>query len=68
MTDITTVDWWELLPADIRRQVDGYVLQDARLSALRVVFEAGRTHGLGLQICARASQRRSERNPDQTSS
>ncbi|WP_206305518.1 hypothetical protein [Actinacidiphila soli] len=48
MTDITTAEWWELLPAGIRQQVDGYVLQDARLPAVRLVFEAGRARGLGL--------------------
>jgi hypothetical protein len=48
MTDITTGEWWELLPAGIREQADGYVLQDAHLQAVRVVFEAGRSRGLGL--------------------
>jgi hypothetical protein len=48
MTDITTARRWELLPAGIRRQVDGYVLQDARFRAVRVVREAGRAKGLGL--------------------
>ncbi|MFD4562963.1 hypothetical protein ACFWOX_00700 [Streptomyces sp. NPDC058467] len=48
MTDIPTGRWWELLPAGIRDQVDGYVLQDARLQAIRIAFEAGRARGLGL--------------------
>ncbi|MFD4032011.1 hypothetical protein ACFWVP_16155 [Streptomyces sp. NPDC058637] len=48
MTDRTTAEWWELLPAGIRQQADGYVLQDAFLAAVRVVFHAGRAHGLGL--------------------
>ncbi|MET9426716.1 MULTISPECIES: hypothetical protein [unclassified Streptomyces] len=43
-----THTWWDLLPAGIREQVDGYVLQDARLRAVRVVFEAGRARGVGL--------------------
>ncbi|MEV8051592.1 hypothetical protein [Streptomyces bacillaris] len=41
-------EWWELLPVGIRRQVDGYVLQDNRMQALRVVHEVGRARGLGL--------------------
>jgi hypothetical protein len=48
MTDITTAEWWAMLPTGIREQVDGYVLQDARLQATRIVFEAGRACGLGL--------------------
>ncbi|MFF4350193.1 hypothetical protein [Streptomyces sp. NPDC001530] len=48
MADITASEWWELLPAGIREQVDGYVLQDARLQAIRIVFETGRSRGLGL--------------------
>ncbi|MFB9435654.1 hypothetical protein [Streptomyces showdoensis] len=34
--------WWETLPAGIREEVDGYVLQDARLMAVRVITEIGR--------------------------
>ncbi|MGW3660229.1 hypothetical protein ACWD6R_33340 [Streptomyces sp. NPDC005151] len=45
---MATAEWWELLPAGIRERVDGYVLQDARFQAVRIVFEAGRAHGLGL--------------------
>ncbi|GAA4891599.1 hypothetical protein ACFPM3_17845 [Streptomyces coeruleoprunus] len=48
MTDISTAEWWELLPAGIRDQVDGYVLQDSRFRAIRIVFEAGRAAGIGL--------------------
>ncbi|MFE7753433.1 hypothetical protein [Streptomyces sp. NPDC057429] len=48
MTDFTAAEWWELLPAGIRQQADGYVLQDAYLGAVRAVLEAGRAHGLGL--------------------
>ncbi|WP_330296953.1 hypothetical protein [Streptomyces sp. NBC_00503] len=46
-----TIDWtgwWESLPEGIRRQVDGYVLQDRRMYAVRTVWQAGRAHGLGL--------------------
>jgi hypothetical protein len=45
---MNTSEWWELLPAGIREQVDGYVLQDAYMQAVRVVFTAGRALGLGL--------------------
>ncbi|MEU8675925.1 hypothetical protein [Streptomyces sp. NPDC048560] len=48
MADTTAAEWWELLPAGIRRQADGYVLQDARFQAIRLVWEAGRAQGLGL--------------------
>lgn len=43
-----TAEWWALLPEGVRRQVGGYVLQDACFRAIRVVFEAGRARGLGL--------------------
>lgn len=49
MTDTTPADRWELLPAGIREQVDGYVLQDARMRAIRIVFEVGRARGIGLR-------------------
>ncbi|MFF7777339.1 hypothetical protein ACFZCG_23285 [Streptomyces tanashiensis] len=48
MAEPTTTEWWELLPEGIRSQVDGYVLQDARFQAVRVVWETGRGRGLGL--------------------
>ncbi|MFF2938835.1 hypothetical protein ACFVSQ_03200 [Streptomyces niveus] len=48
MSDITPADRWALLPAGIREQADGYVLQDAHMRAIRVVFEAGRARGMGL--------------------
>lgn len=48
MADATTSEWWERLPAGIREQVDGYVLQDAVFQAVRTAFEAGRALGLGL--------------------
>ncbi|MFG2294287.1 hypothetical protein [Streptomyces sp. NPDC048603] len=48
MTGMTPADWWAVLPVGIRAQVDGYVLQDARFQAVRVVWEAGRGQGLGL--------------------
>jgi hypothetical protein len=45
---MNTSEWWERLPAGIRAQVDGYVLQDAGFQAVRVVHAAGRAQGLGL--------------------
>ncbi|MFF3861799.1 hypothetical protein [Streptomyces sp. NPDC002209] len=39
---------WESLPAGIREQADGYVLQDRLMYAVRTVREAGRAQGLGL--------------------
>jgi hypothetical protein len=53
MTDMTTARWWELLPAGIRAQVDGHVLQDARFQAVLAVFEAGRARGMGLSDAQR---------------
>ncbi|MFJ6983924.1 MULTISPECIES: hypothetical protein [unclassified Streptomyces] len=44
----TAAEWWELLPAGVRGQVDRLVLQDAWLPAVRAVWEAGRARGLGL--------------------
>lgn len=48
MNTSDTASCWELLPAGIREQVDGYVLQDARFQAIHVVFRVGRALGLGL--------------------
>ncbi|MEU4358810.1 hypothetical protein [Streptomyces virginiae] len=39
---------WETLPAGIRAQVDGYVLQDRLLPAVKLVWDAGRARGIGL--------------------
>ncbi|MEE1781770.1 hypothetical protein PUR71_02310 [Streptomyces sp. SP17BM10] len=39
---------WESLPEGIRQQVDGYVLQDSPMRAVRVVWTAGRALGWGL--------------------
>lgn len=40
---------WEALPAGIRTQVDGYVLQDGLMRAINLVWEAGRARGIGLR-------------------
>ncbi|MFB7330923.1 hypothetical protein ACFC00_04685 [Streptomyces adustus] len=42
-------EWWESLPAGIRDEIDGYVLKDSLLMAVRVVTAVGRVpHGIGL--------------------
>ncbi|MFE0513515.1 hypothetical protein [Streptomyces sp. NPDC058964] len=48
MTDMTGAGGWELLSAGVRAQVDGYVLRDALLPAVRVVLDVGRARGIGL--------------------
>jgi hypothetical protein len=40
--------WWEGLPAGLRDEVDGYVLQDSLLQAIRTLWEIGRNDGIGL--------------------
>uniref|UniRef100_A0AAU2K3Y6 Uncharacterized protein n=1 Tax=Streptomyces sp. NBC_00049 TaxID=2903617 RepID=A0AAU2K3Y6_9ACTN len=35
------VEWWERLPQGIRDEVDGYVLQDALLMAVRLLVDVG---------------------------
>ncbi|MFE3635950.1 hypothetical protein [Streptomyces sp. NPDC059168] len=40
--------WWEGLPAGLRDEVDGYVLQDSFLKAVRILWEIGRDDGVGL--------------------
>ncbi|SNT59119.1 hypothetical protein SAMN05216252_15319 [Actinacidiphila glaucinigra] len=41
--------WWESLPTGIRNQIDGYVLQDSFLSAVKAVVDVGLvTHGIGV--------------------
>ena len=46
MSDFAPGEWWELLPAGIRAQVDGHVLQDDPFRAIRVLWEAGRAQGM----------------------
>ncbi|MBP2038334.1 hypothetical protein [Streptomyces avidinii] len=41
-------DQWAGLPAGIRTQVDGYVLQDRFMQAVKLVWDAGRARGTGL--------------------
>ncbi|MFD7911194.1 hypothetical protein ACFV30_10735 [Streptomyces sp. NPDC059752] len=40
---------WTALPAGIRTQIDGYVLQDRLMLAVKLVWEAGRVQGIGLR-------------------
>ncbi|MFG2485800.1 hypothetical protein ACGFSI_23965 [Streptomyces virginiae] len=40
---------WVALPAGIRTQVDGFVLQDRLMQAIKLVWEAGRVQGVGLR-------------------
>ncbi|MFF3942327.1 hypothetical protein [Streptomyces phaeofaciens] len=58
MTDISAGEWWDLLPAGIREQVDGYVLQDALFPAIRLVWQAGRAAGLDLPDAQRVVNER----------
>ncbi|MER5203370.1 hypothetical protein [Streptomyces sp. NPDC002825] len=53
MAESTTSEWWALLPEGMRGEVDGYVLQDRRLQAVRVVWETCRGRGLGLHEAER---------------
>ncbi|MFJ7250203.1 hypothetical protein ACIQWA_36970 [Kitasatospora sp. NPDC098652] len=41
--------WWDGLPAGIREQIDGYVLQDSLLGAVRVITSVGfLSHDIGV--------------------
>ncbi|MFD0126829.1 hypothetical protein [Streptomyces virginiae] len=40
---------WVALPAGIRTQVDGFVLQDRLMQAIKLVWDAGRVQGIGLR-------------------
>ncbi|MCX5396768.1 hypothetical protein [Streptomyces sp. NBC_00102] len=57
-------EWWDLLPQGVREQVDGYVLQDSVLQAIRTVREAGRAHGLGLDDAQRVVDERFRHHGD----
>jgi hypothetical protein len=41
--------WWDRLPVSVREQVDGFVLRDRRLEAIRVTLEAVRVLEEGAQ-------------------
>ncbi|MEU9859688.1 hypothetical protein AB0D99_02365 [Streptomyces sp. NPDC047971] len=55
---------WEGLPSGIRAQADGYVLQDAHMRAVRLVWEAGRAQGVDLYAAQQIVHRRYERLGD----
>lgn len=49
MEEAARSEWWERLPAGIREQIDGYVLQDSMLAAARVVIDVGfKRDGIGV--------------------
>ncbi|MEU9073984.1 hypothetical protein ACFYUY_24580 [Kitasatospora sp. NPDC004745] len=49
MDEAARAKWWQSLPAGIRDQVDGYVLQDSFLQAVKVVVDVGFvTHNIGV--------------------
>ncbi|MGW2282762.1 hypothetical protein [Streptomyces sp. NPDC001770] len=48
MAGKSAAEWWELLPAGVREEVDGYVLRDSSMRAVRAVRQSGRAQGLGL--------------------
>ncbi|MFD4658880.1 hypothetical protein ACFWP2_24985 [Kitasatospora sp. NPDC058444] len=49
MDEVARAAWWEGLPAGIREEIDGYVLQDSLLPAVRSVLDVGRVpFGVGL--------------------
>ncbi|MFJ2825858.1 hypothetical protein ACIO7M_32825 [Streptomyces toxytricini] len=49
MNKAARAEWWESLPAGIRDEIDGYILQDSLLSAVRVIVAIGLVpHGVGV--------------------
>ncbi|MER7512174.1 hypothetical protein [Streptomyces lavendulae] len=49
MNKAARTEWWESLPAGIRDEIDGYVLQDSLLMAVRVITAIGLVpHGIGV--------------------
>ncbi|MFJ6604833.1 hypothetical protein [Streptomyces lydicus] len=49
MDEAARTEWWESLPAGIRDEIDGYVLQDSFLRAVRVVVDVGLVaHDIGV--------------------
>ncbi|MFJ6797774.1 hypothetical protein [Streptomyces sp. NPDC091268] len=49
MNKAARTEWWESLPAGIREEIDGYVLQGSLLGAVRVVVAIGLVpHGIGV--------------------
>ncbi|MFJ2750099.1 hypothetical protein [Streptomyces sp. NPDC087297] len=62
--DRSIEDQWAALPAGIRTQVDGYVLQDGFMQAVRLVWDAGRARGVGLHAAQRIVHLRYEHHGD----
>ncbi|WP_190620366.1 hypothetical protein [Streptomyces venezuelae] len=58
--DRETENQWAALPEGIRAQTDGYVLQDALLPAVKLVWDAGRAWGVGLHQAQRIVNARYE--------
>ncbi|MFG2722442.1 hypothetical protein ACGFW5_29740 [Streptomyces sp. NPDC048416] len=49
MNKAARTEWWESLPTGIRDEIDGYILQDSLLGAVRVIVAVGRApHGIGV--------------------
>ncbi|MFJ8476055.1 hypothetical protein [Kitasatospora sp. NPDC094011] len=49
MNEAARTEWWEGLPAGIRDEIDGYVLQGSLLGAARVIVAVGLVpHGIGV--------------------
>ncbi|MFI1169977.1 hypothetical protein [Streptomyces melanogenes] len=41
MNKAARAEWWDSLPAGIRDEIDGYILQDSLLNAVRVIVDIG---------------------------
>jgi hypothetical protein len=41
MNEAARTEWWENLPLGIREQIDGYVLQDSLMGAVRLIVDIG---------------------------
>ncbi|MGW2822921.1 hypothetical protein ACWC24_18300 [Streptomyces sp. NPDC001443] len=51
MDTAARAEWWASLPTGIREEIDGYVLQDSLLTAVKTVTAVGRVpHGIGIGI------------------
>ncbi|MFG2998536.1 hypothetical protein [Streptomyces sp. NPDC048340] len=49
MNKTARTEWWESLPAGIRDEIDGYILQDSLLGAVRVIVAVGLVpHDIGV--------------------
>ncbi|MER5487495.1 hypothetical protein ABT024_30385 [Streptomyces sp. NPDC002812] len=49
MNKAARTEWWESLPVGIRDEIDGYILQDSLLMAVKVITAIGLVpHGIGV--------------------